>query len=58
MSFKYIVTFMKHPDHYISYMLYEKLRGEKQFCPKKYILEMTPSRAKMCLKRRPQKRNF
>ena len=49
---------MKHPDHYISYMLYEKLRGEKQFCPKKYILEMTPPRAKMCLKRRPQKRNF
>ena len=58
MSFKYIVTFTKHPDHYISYMLYERLREEEQIHPKKYLLEMTPSRAKMRLKRRPQKRNF
>ena len=33
---------MKHLDLYISYMLYQKLRGEEQFCPKKYLLEMTP----------------
>ena len=49
---------MKHPDHYISYMSYERLHGEEQFCSKNYIWELTPSHAKMCLKSAPEKLNF
>ena len=50
--------FLKHSHSYISYMSYERLRGEEQFRSKKYLLEMTPSRAKLRLKSQPQKRNF
>ena len=50
--------FLKHSHSYISYMSYERLRGEEQFRSKKYLLEMTPSRAKLRLKSPPQKRNF
>ena len=44
------INFPENPDHYISYMLYERLHGEEQFCSKKYLLEMAPSHAKMHLK--------
>ena len=50
--------FLKHSHPYISYMSYERLHGEEQFRSKKYLLEMTPSRAKLRLKSPPQKRNF
>ena len=49
---------MKHPDHYISYMSYERLHGEEHFRSEKYLLEMIPSHAKMCLKSAPEKLNF
>ena len=48
----------KYPDHYISYMLNERLHGKEQFCSKKYLLEMTPSHAKMHWKSAPEKSNF
>ena len=54
----YILTFLKHPDHYISYMSYERLHGEEQFRSKKYLLEMTPSHAKMRLKSAWEKLKF
>ena len=54
----YMVTFPKHPDHYITYMLYDRLHGEEQFHSKKCFLEMTPSLGKMRLKLRPQKLSF
>ena len=50
--------FLKHSHPYISYMSYERLHGEEQFRSKKYLLEMTPSRAKLRLKSPPQKRNL
>ena len=53
-----MVTFPKHPDHYITYMLYDRLHGEEQFRSKKCYLEMTPSLGKMRLKMRPQKLSF
>ena len=49
---------MKDSRPYISYMLYERLHGEEQFRCKKYLLEMTPSRAKMCLNSAPEKMNL
>ena len=54
----YISTFLKHSEHYISHMSYERLHGEEQFHSKKYLLEMTPSHAKMRLKSTPEKLNF
>ena len=39
-------------------MSYENLHAEEQFRSKKYLLEMTPSLAKLHLKSLPQKRNF
>ena len=39
-------------------MSYERLHGEGHFLSKKYLLEMTPSHAKMCLKSAPEKLNF
>ena len=39
-------------------MSYERLHGEEQFRSKKYLLEMTPSHAKMRLKSAPEKLNF
>ena len=50
--------FPKHLQPYISSMSYERLHGEEQFRSKKYLLEMTPLRAKLRLKIPPQKRNF
>ena len=43
---------------YIRHMSYVRLHCGEQFRSKKYLLEMTPSRAKMRLKRRPKKLNF
>ena len=43
---------------YISYMANKRLRGEKQFHSKDYLLEMPRSHAKMHLKSTPQKLNF
>ena len=31
------VTFTKHPDHYISYMSYERLHREEHFHIKKWL---------------------
>ena len=45
-----------HP--YISYMANERLQGEEQFHSKNYLLEMRRSRAKIHLKKAPQKLNF
>ena len=45
-----------HP--YIHYMARERLRGEKQFHSKNYILEMPPSHTTMRLKSAQQKLNF
>ena len=39
-------------------MSYERLHGEEQFRSKKYLLEMTPSHAKMRWKSAPEKLNF
>ena len=39
-------------------MSYESLNVEEQFHSKKYLLEMTPSHAKMRLKSAPEKLNF
>ena len=39
-------------------MLYERLHGEEQIRSKKYLLEMTPSHAKMHLKSAPEKLKF
>ena len=39
-------------------MLNERLHGKEQFCSKKYLLEMTPSHAKMRWKIAPEKLNF
>ena len=39
-------------------MLYERLHGEEQFRCKKYLLEMTPSCAKMRLNSAPEKPNL
>ena len=50
--------FLKYSHPYIRYMSYERLHGEEQFRSKKYLLEMTPSRARLRLKSPPQKRNF
>ena len=53
-----MVIFLKHPDRYISYMSYERLHiHEEEQSGSKYLLEMTPSRAKLSLKSLPQKRN-
>ena len=45
-----------HP--YICYIASERLRGEKQFHSKNYLLEMLCFHAKMCLKSAPQKLDF
>ena len=45
-----------HP--YIYYMASERLQGEEQFHSKNYLLEMSRSHAKMCLKSAPQILNF
>ena len=45
-----------HP--YISYMVQERLQGEKEFHSKNYLLEISRSYAKMHLKSAPQKLNF
>ena len=45
-----------HP--YISYMVQERLQGEKEFNSKNYLLEISRSYAKMHLKSAPQKLNF
>ena len=45
-----------HP--YIYFMASERLQGEEKFHSKNQILEMSPSHAKMHLKRAPQKMNF
>ena len=45
-----------HP--YISYMANERLQGMQQFHCKNYFLEMSPSNAKIRLKKAPQKLNF
>ena len=39
-------------------MSYERLHGEEQFRSKKYLLEMTPSHAKMRLKSAREKLKF
>ena len=39
-------------------MANERLQGEEQFHSKYYLLEMSPSHAKMLLKRAPQNLNF
>ena len=33
----YSVTFTKHPDHYISYMSYERLHKEEHFHIKEWL---------------------
>ena len=53
-----MLTFLKHPDPYISYLSYERLHGEEQFRSEKFLLEMTPSHPKMHLKSAPEKLNF
>ena len=45
-----------HP--YIYYMASERVQGEEKFHSKNYILEMSRFRAKMRLKRAPQKLKF
>ena len=42
--------FLKYLHPYISSMSHERLHGEEQFRSKKYLLEMTPLRAKLRLK--------
>ena len=54
----YILTFLKHQEHYISWMSYERLHGEERFRSKKYLLEVTPSHSKMRMKSAPEKLNF
>ena len=39
-------------------MSYERLHDEEKFRSEKYLLEMTPSHAKMRLKSAPEKLNF
>ena len=43
---------------YISYIANERLQREEQFHSKNYLLEMTPSHAKMRLKSAPQNLKF
>ena len=47
---------ISHP--YISYIANERSPGEEQFHSKSYLLEMSCSHVKMCLKNAPQKLNF
>ena len=39
-------------------MSHERLHGEEQFHSKRYLLEMTPSHAKMHLRSAPEKLTF
>ena len=50
--------FSKYSYPYDSYMSCERLCGKEQFRSKKYLLEMTPSRAKLRFNSLSQKRNF
>ena len=43
---------------YIYYMASERLQAEEQFHSKNYVLEISRSHAKMCLKSAPEKLNF
>ena len=54
----HLAPFPEHSHLYNSYMSYERFHAEKQFRSKKYLLKMTPSRAKLRLKSTLQKRKF